>query len=252
MTGWGFVTCVLLIGLEPTATEVDFDTEIMPIFTRGGCNAGACHGAAIGRGGFHLSLLGGDPERDYQTIVHEFEGRRVDLARPEASLILAKPTGKIAHEGGIRLNSSGEASERLRTWLRAGAPRGERRRLVDFEVDPGQRVVARLDQEIPLRTIARFDDGTVEDVTRWTVFTARDPEYVDIQRAGDQASAHFGRAGQNLIIARYLDRVMPLEIIVPIGRDPVDHSTEMRVNEIDTKVLALLEDLRLPVSLPVG
>ncbi|MCA9069897.1 MAG: hypothetical protein KDA84_13280, partial [Planctomycetaceae bacterium] len=52
-----------------------FETEILPVLTKAGCNAGSCHGAAAGRGGFHLSLWGSEPEADYHAIVNEFEGR---------------------------------------------------------------------------------------------------------------------------------------------------------------------------------
>ena len=45
-----------------------FATRILPILTKAGCNTGECHGAAIGRGGFRLSLLGYDPARDYLHI----------------------------------------------------------------------------------------------------------------------------------------------------------------------------------------
>jgi len=60
----------LLIGAGP-ARPVDFDTEIIPVLTKAGCNAGACHGAAAGRGGFRLSLLGGDAAADYESIVDD-------------------------------------------------------------------------------------------------------------------------------------------------------------------------------------
>ena len=68
------------VGADPIRPP-DFDTEIVPVFTKAGCNAGACHGAAAGRGGFHLSLFGSDPAADYDAIVQDLEGRRVNLIR---------------------------------------------------------------------------------------------------------------------------------------------------------------------------
>ncbi len=38
-----------------------FIDRVLPLLTRTGCNAGACHGAAAGRGALHLSLFGSDP-----------------------------------------------------------------------------------------------------------------------------------------------------------------------------------------------
>ena len=71
----GLLLLTFASSAEP-ARPVDFDTEIIPVLTKSGCNAGACHGAAAGRGGFHLSLFGGDPASDHDAIVQELEGRR--------------------------------------------------------------------------------------------------------------------------------------------------------------------------------
>src|SRR5262249_31349801 len=63
-----------------------FTRDVMPVLTRAGCNMGACHGAALGRGGFRLSLLGFDPAFDHEQIVKSGEGRRVVLSDPERSI----------------------------------------------------------------------------------------------------------------------------------------------------------------------
>jgi len=44
--------------------SVDFKNDLIPMFTKLGCNAGKCHGSAIGRGEFKLSLYGGTPKSD--------------------------------------------------------------------------------------------------------------------------------------------------------------------------------------------
>ncbi|HUG20240.1 MAG TPA: hypothetical protein VMM56_14745, partial [Planctomycetaceae bacterium] len=105
---------------EPSA---DFDNQIIPVLTKAGCNTGACHGAAVGRGGFKLSLYGGDPELDYRSIVLELEGRRINLARPAESLLILKPTESISHGGGPRLEYEGAGANLLQNWIRAGAQR---------------------------------------------------------------------------------------------------------------------------------
>src|SRR5205085_1918681 len=113
----------LCLPLLAAGRPVDFDTEIIPVLTRTGCNAGACHGAAAGRGGFHLSLLGSDAAADFDTIVHAFEGRRINLARPALSLLVAKPTGQVKHGGKYVLDANGPGAERILAWIRAGAQR---------------------------------------------------------------------------------------------------------------------------------
>lgn len=223
----------------------DFDTEILPVLTRAGCNAGSCHGAAAGRGGFRLSLLGGDPAADFDAIVRELEGRRVNLARPDESLVLAKPTGDIAHKGGIRLVPGGGGMKRIADWIAAGARRGTSRQLTHFEVGPRGKVVEKVGTVVRLTATARFDEGKPEDVTAWTVFTTGDPAAVELD---DGATATVRRRGQHVVIARFLDRVVPVRLTLPQAERPVDLTKEPRANFIDDEVVRTLSLLRIPVS----
>src|SRR6056297_3036700 len=108
----------------------------MPLLTRQGCNAGACHGSASGRGGFKLSLLGSDPASDYDAIVREFEGRRVNTIHPWASLLLRKPSEQLSHEGGMRLADDTAAFALLQRWIAQGARRGSVRGLRSLTLTP--------------------------------------------------------------------------------------------------------------------
>ncbi len=76
-----------------------FTEHIVPLLTRSGCNAGACHGAAAGRGGLHLSLFGSNPTEDYAAIVYQLEGRRINRIATPKSLLLRKPLGELQHGG---------------------------------------------------------------------------------------------------------------------------------------------------------
>lgn len=225
----------------------DFETEILPVLTKAGCNAGSCHGAAAGRGGFHLSLWGSDPRADYTAIVHEYEGRRVNLVHPDESLILRKPTGETGHEGGIPLPGDSEGADRLRRWIAAGAPRGSSRPLRDFVVTPATQVV-KTHQPIPLRAKAAFAEESLSDVSQWTVWKPADPSAVTIDPVTTNATIK--RPGQHVIIARFLDRVVPIQLLAPYASEPIDLSQEPRANFIDDFVFDRLEDLRLPPSPP--
>src|SRR4051795_11417623 len=81
-------------------SAVTFERDVEPILTRAGCNAGACHGKARGQNGFALSLLGFDPDFDFDAIAREARGRRVFPATPEESLLLRKATAAVPHGGG--------------------------------------------------------------------------------------------------------------------------------------------------------
>src|SRR5262249_4176684 len=56
---------------------INFGNQVVPIFTKLGCNSGGCHGKASGQNGFKLSLLGFEPETDYTSLVKEGRGRRL-------------------------------------------------------------------------------------------------------------------------------------------------------------------------------
>ena len=88
---------------------VSFVNDVMPVLTKAGCNAGVCHAkAGGGQNGFQLSLLGFEPQEDYEHLVKEGRGRRLFPAAPERSLLLLKASGKMPHGGGVRLPTESE------------------------------------------------------------------------------------------------------------------------------------------------
>src|SRR5262249_51234657 len=56
---------------------INFGNQIVPIFTKLGCNSGGCHGKASGQNGFKISLLGFEPDVDFAALVYEGRGRRL-------------------------------------------------------------------------------------------------------------------------------------------------------------------------------
>lgn len=246
MTHW-FVLSMTLLAAD-LARPVDFDSEIIPILTKAGCNAGACHGAAAGQAGFHLSLWGADPPSDYDAIVHAFEGRRINFARPELSLILSKPGGELDHGGGVVLPEGDLGAARVKSWILSRAPRGSSRQLTKLVVSPQRYTCDRVPDRVPLRVMARFDDGPEEDVTAWTVFASGDPAAVAIDDSSRFADVR--RRGQHVVIARFLDQVVPIQFLVPLSDATVDLNAAPRANFIDEEILRTLGVLRLPVSPP--
>lgn len=224
MAHW-FLLSMTLLAADPVR-PVDFDSEIIPILTKAGCNAGACHGAAAGQAGFHLSLWGAEPSTDYNAIVHAFEGRRINLARPELSLILSKPAGELDHGGGVVLPEGEFGAARMKSWILSGVPRGSSRQLTELVVSPQRYTCDRAPDRVPLRVTARFDDGPEEDVTAWTVFAPSDPAAVAIDESSRFADVR--RRGQHVVIARFLDRVVPIQFLVPLSDAAADLTAEPR------------------------
>ena len=237
-----------------TNETIDFENDLIPIFTKFGCNAGACHGSAAGRGELNLSLFGGNPKADYQAIVRQFSGRRINLIYPDESLVILKPTAQTKHGGGQVLNENGEAVELLLNWIKQGARFETQRELDRVEITPVKQIIRDFDNSIQLRAIAHFSDGTTKDVTRWTVFTPEDTSAIEIN--ADTSTAKMVRPGRHIVLARYLTEVVPIEFIAPLNTTPIDNidfnlsSSQMGDTVIDGEILKLLSTLRLPVSSP--
>src|SRR5260370_12584229 len=98
---------------------ISFRLDVMPVFFRAGCNSGGCHGAAVGKDGFHLSLFGYDPAGDYYRLTRQIVGRRGDLAVPAQSPVLLKATGVVPHTGGPRFKPDSEYYNTVLRWRAA-------------------------------------------------------------------------------------------------------------------------------------
>ncbi len=245
-----FVLSLLILPSSAIAEPIDFDSQIVPILSRAGCNAAACHGGAAGQAGFRLSLFGGDADLDYRMIVRELAGRRVNLADPQESLLLAKPTGLLDHGGGDVLEGEGEHARTLLRWIAEGARRLKLRNLESLEIAPAIVVLNRVPADIPMRATATFDDGTCRDVTHLATFTPLDKSAVEVDRDG---TIHVARPGRQVVMLRFASRAVPLTITSPLGdRGSTDWPAEARRNWIDDEILATLTELRLPISPPAA
>ncbi|HCS50215.1 MAG TPA: hypothetical protein DIW81_01270, partial [Planctomycetaceae bacterium] len=252
---WSFPVLFLLVTAASSLfaddqTLIDFDTEIVPMLTKAGCNSGACHGAAAGRGEFYLSLYGSRPDFDHTSIAHRFEGRRVNLSKPESSLLLLKSTETIEHGGGTRFDLDSHEVKLISTWIAQGAQRHQLRILKSFEAQPQKQVLNKVRSKIPLSAIAEFSDQSSRDVTHLTVFTAEDSSAVEIDSV--TRAAKVLRPGQHVVIARFLDVVVPIVLILSADSEQLDLTNLQRENFIDEQIYQLLEVLRIPPSPPAG
>ncbi|WP_161604635.1 DUF1553 domain-containing protein [Roseiconus nitratireducens] len=228
------------------AARIDFENDVLPRLTRHGCNGGACHGAAAGRGGFKLSLYGGDPDADFDQIVRNLGGRRINLNDAELSLLIRKPTETVEHGGGAVLSEAD--AQQLIAWIDQGAPRTPQRQLQRVQVDPTRHVAPAAGHSVSLRTTAIYQDGSQRDVTDQTIFSSADPSAVRIEPLSGTATVL--RAGRHVVIARYWNRVVPVELIGAHDNSPISPDERAADNFIDQEVIEALATLRLPPSGP--
>src|SRR5580704_5510573 len=164
---------------------INFKNQIVPIFTKLGCNSGGCHGKASGQNGFKLSLLGFYPEDDYEFLVKESRGRRLFPTSPGESLLLLKPSGRSPHGGGKRMNVGSYEYRMLSRWIEQGMPYGSESdpAVVKIECQPAGRVMERGSKQ-QITVIAHYSDGSTEDVTRMALFEANETEMAEASSTG--------------------------------------------------------------------
>jgi hypothetical protein len=179
----------------PRPPRISFVNDVLPVLTKAGCNAGACHGSQYGKGGFKLSLLAYDPEADHSSILRDARARRVRLVAPERSLVLRKPSSALPHGGGLRLPVASPGYRVLLSWLRAGAPgpAAKEPRLASITLTPAEAVL-RLRGRQPLRVIARYTDGSARDVTHWARFVSNYDNIATVDNAGTVTVVGTGEA----------------------------------------------------------
>ena len=181
-------------------TPLGFERSISPILTQKGCNGSNCHGGVKGRGGFKLSLNSLNPPQDYKWIVRggvyyvltmesdDPEIPRVNVAEPEQSLLLKKPTMQVPHEGGRRIGRSSEEYDTILNWVEKGAPfepeDGSRSDPIEHvEVFPAEIV---LDEEglQQLVVTARMSSGRFRDISEEVRYESQNPDVVMVDEDG--------------------------------------------------------------------
>ena len=238
----------VFVPIVPTQANdpIDFRTQVVPVLTKLGCNAGSCHGSAAGRGGFKLSLYGSRPQDDFRAIVRDGKGRRINRADFNKSLILRKPTGELDHGGDQRFDLDDEAGRIIANWIRQGAKFETKLSLKSLDVGTSPLLLKRSGIKHPFQIQATFSDSSQQDVTRWTVITSNDPSSVSIDE--ETNIANIDRPGRHVVIARYMDKVAPIEIIVPYNDMSDQNEFSEGENFVDDFVYKKLNQLGIPAT----
>jgi hypothetical protein len=195
---------------------VSFETQVMPILSRAGCNAGACHGKAEGKNGFKLSVFGFDPAADYEALLMETRGRRILPSAPDHSLMLRKASGQISHGGGRRLEPDSLPYKRLRRWVAEGARfRGEAPQRTDvtgLEVEPREQMLV-FGGTQQLRVTATDAAGKRYCVTAEAQYDSNAAAVARVDGRGWIQAANI--PGQAAILVRYLGHVTMCRVTIP-------------------------------------
>jgi len=227
---------------------VGFRQDVIPAFSQAGCNMGACHGTPTGKGGFRLSLRGYLPDQDYATLSRDSAGRRINPLAADSSLVLSKPLGLIAHEGGLRLSRSSKTYEFIRDWIAEGArDDGSPPAAVRLEIAPGARVLNAPARTQQVAVVVHRADGSSRDVTPICYYNSSNPEVADVDADGHVT---FKTRGEVAIIAHYLDLVANVRL-THLVEVPGFRAAEVPTdNAIDRAVFAKLNRMRIAPSDP--
>jgi hypothetical protein len=190
----------------------DFQRHIGPLLGHLGCNGRACHGSFQGRGGFTLSLFGYDFAADHASLIAEGSGR-VNQQSVDESLILYKPVDSERHEGGKRMELDSWQYRVLARWIAAGAEfDGELQQLERLVVEPAELLFSAPGQEVSLKVIAHWADGTSEEVTDLCRFTTNDDSVANISATGNVTA---GDVGDTHVVVAYDRAVVPVAVLRP-------------------------------------
>ncbi len=202
-------------GME-TTQPVHFANQIVPIFTKFGCNGGGCHGKAAGQAGFKLSLLGFEPREDYAHLVNESRGRRVFPALPAQSLLLQKAANQTPHGGGSRIEVDSHEYRLLQRWIASGLPYGDpaQAHVTSIEVVPQHASLERGASQ-QLSVVAIYSDGSIEDITRTAQYESNNTDLADVSVRGLVSLTE--RPGDVAIMTRFQRQVAVFRATVPLG-----------------------------------
>ena len=233
-----------------TVLRPDFQRDVAPVISKLGCNLGKCHGARDGKNGFKLSLRGYDSVSDIRSLTDDLACRRINRASPKDSLMLAKPTGQLPHEGGRVLRENSNYYRILHTWIAEGASLNvSTSKVSKLDVYPTDPVVQQVGSRQQLRIVATYGDGVKRDVTH-EAFVESGNVKVAKEVEGHAALVEVLRRGEASILVRYEGTYASTTLTVMGDREGFVWQSPSSNNPIDDFVWEKLQRTKtLPSSL---
>ncbi len=239
------ITVPLAVSGQEAAYPVSFVRDVMPTLSKMGCNAGTCHGSLNGKNGFKLSLRGYDALYDHRALTDDIEGRRINRAAPDQSLMLLKPAGVIPHVGGVLTQPGEPYYELIRSWILGGVKLDlDSPRVASIEIFPKNPVVPRPGMAQQMRLLATYADGSVRDVTREAFIESSNTEVAVPDKTGLISVI---RRGEAAVLARYEGAYTATTMTVMGDREGYEWQETPANNYVDDLVYQKLKRVK---SLP--
>ena len=224
--------------------EISFSNEIVPLFSKVGCNAGSCHGAARGKDGFQLSLYGFDPQGDYFRLTRQIPGRRIDLAMPDECLLVSKATGEVAHTGGNLIKRGSKSYKTLLRWLKEGAlaDGGQLPSVDKIEIYPKNGLLNGAGESQQLNVRAFYSDGSDKDVTELAYFLSNNDNAATVDQTGLVKAM---KRGEAFVTARFDTHTVGSSFVVLPRNMQFHWNHEPEANYVDHQINKKLQSLRI-------
>jgi len=188
------------------------------------------------------------PDQDYLTLSRDAGGRSINIMAAESSLLLTKPLGEVAHEGGLRLSRSSKSYEFLRGWIKEGARDDPAAPApVKLEIVPESRVLNAPAKSQQLVVLLHLADGSIRDVTPICYYDTSSPEISEVDR---DAYVRFKNRGEVAVIAHYLNLVANIRLTHLVEVPGFKPAQVPRDDVVDNAVFSKLNRMRISPSGP--
>lgn len=222
---------------------VSYVQHVTPVLSKMGCNSGTCHGSKDGQRGFKLSLRGYDALYDHQSLTDDIGARRFNRVNPDQSLMLLKASGSIPHVGGMLTQPGERRYDVIRRWIAQGATLDlDAPRVVSIELQPANPIVPREQMSQQLVVLAKYQDGTVRDVTADAFIESGNIEVLSADKNGMVTTL---RRGEAPVLARYEGAYTATTVTVMGDRTGFEWQQPPVNNYIDEFVYEKLKRVRV-------
>jgi hypothetical protein len=183
---------------------------------------------------------------DFAALTRDNLGRRVNVVKPDESLLLLKATGQTPHDGGMRFGKDGWVYNVFREWVRSGARwESGSGKITGLELNPPDFAILADDKPKQLIVTATFADGTKEDITPFCDFKISDDAIAQVSPLGVLTPRQPGDTGLTVL---YRGSVKAIRVLVPVPAKPGAYPRVQEVNYIDKEVFAKLKMLNVVPS----